>query len=142
MPNPRSVRRAIRSRIKTYLIDEHPEIEWIFREDFGRTPSPTEKHVIIDIMPAHSRLVGTGAPRLFRTRGVLVFRIATPMTDGAGPNEDIAETIAPHFRALLDSSVSPPVRYFAPSWAPSEVPDETCFIGRLTVDWESDYNEE
>lgn len=142
MPNPMSGRQAIRSRIKTYLADPHPEIDWILREDYQQASPPTGEHVVIDILPARSRLVGTGAPRLFRTRGALVFRIATPMTDGAGRNEEIAETIiAPNFRALLDSSGTPAVRYYTPLWAPSDVPDETMFIGRLAVDFEYDFNE-
>lgn len=142
MPNPMAGRRAIRSRINTRLIIPHPEIAWIFREDYQQSAAPTDEHVVIDIVPAHARLAGTGSPRLFRTRGALVFRIATPMTDGAGRNEEIAETIiAPHFRALLDSEVAPPVRYHTPLWAPSDVPDETMFIGRLAVDFVFDFNE-
>lgn len=142
MPNPMSGRQAIRSRIQTYLVTPHPEIQWILREDFQQAAVPSGEHVIIDIVPARSRLVGTGNPRLFRTRGALVFRIATPMTDGAGRNEEIAETIIhPHFRALMDFSVSPAVRYYTPLWAPSEVPDETMFIGRCAVDFEFDFNE-
>jgi hypothetical protein len=136
--NPQAMRQAIRTRINTLLIVPHPEIEWILREDFGRTPVPSTDHVIIDILPARSRQAATGSPRLFRTRGVLVFRISTPLTDGAGRNEEIAALISPNFLALLDNGVTPPVRYFTPNWAPSEVPDETWFVARLAVDWEVD----
>jgi len=141
MPSPQGMRQAIRSRIKTRLIDEHPEIEWILREDAQRAPGVTQSHVIIDILPARSSLVASGNPRLFRTRGTLVFRIATPLSDGAGPNEAIAELITPHYRALLDTDVSPPVRYYFRDWSPSEVPDETWLVTRLVVEWDCDFNE-
>lgn len=140
MPNPQGARQSIRSRIKTYLIDPHPEIPWIFREETGHAMLPTGEHVIIDILPGRARQVATGSPRLFRTRGTTVWRIATP-PGGAGRNEEIAELIHPHFRSLIDTSVSPAVRYYTPVWAPSEVPDETWFIGRSVVEWECDYNE-
>jgi len=141
MPNPQAMRQAIRSRIKTKLIDTQPTIAWILREDVGRKPDPAGDHVIIDILPAHGRQAASGSPRLFRTTGTLVFRIATPLTGGAGRNEEIGAIIAPHFRGLLDTDVSPAVRYFTPVWSPWEVPDEMWFIGRLAVRWESDANE-
>lgn len=132
--DPQAMRQAIRSRIKTYLIDEQPAIAWILREDVARKATPTGSHVIIDIIPAHARQAATGAPRLFRTRGTLVFRIATPLTAGAGPNEAIATLITPHFMALKDGAI----RYYTPVWGPSEVPDETWLVTRLVVDWEAD----
>lgn len=142
MPSPLLIRRAIRSRIKSRLIEVHTDIPWIYREDVQRDdPRMTAPHVIIDIVPARSRLAATGSPRLFRTRGALAFRIATPMTDGAGPNEAIAEQIAPHFNALLDAEVDPPILYYVPLWAPTEVPDEQWFVGKLTVDWRADTSE-
>lgn len=142
MPNPMSGRRAIRTRIQTYLVEPHPEIPWILREDYRQEQAPSGEHVVIDIVPGWSGLVGSGSPRLFRTRGALAFRIATPMTNGAGRNEEIAETIIhPHFRGVLDSSVTPAVRYHTPLWAPSEVPDETMFIGKSVVDFVIDFNE-
>lgn len=141
MPNSQEMRQAIRSRINTYLIEPHPEIIWIFREDAQRAAGLTVSHVIFDILPARARQVSTGTPRLFRTRGTLVWRIATPLLDGAGPNEAIDALIEPYFRSLLDTSVSPAVRYYTPHWAPSEVPEETMFVARGVVDWEADFNE-
>lgn len=138
MPNPQAMRQAIRSRINSRLIVLHPEVEWVLREDIQRAMRPSRSHVIIDILPAHARQVATGEPRLWRTRGTLVFRIATPMDGGAGPAEAIAAFIAPEFTSLLDVSVTPAVRYFTPTWAPSEVPDEQWLATRLTVDWQID----
>lgn len=144
MPDVQAMRQAIRSRIKTRLVDLNPGIDWILREDVGTStgkPMPGDSHVIIDILPARSRLAGTGNPRLFRTRGTLVFRIATPLGGGSGPNEAIAGIIAPEFRALLDTSVSPHVRYFTPLWTPWELPEDVWFVGRTVVEWEVDFNE-
>lgn len=141
MPNPQSVSRAIRSRIKTYLIDLHPEIPWIFREQQGHAALPTREHVIVDIVPGRARQASMGSPRLFRTNGSLVFRIATPPGE-ASRNEEIAQAIiCPHFTAVLDTDGVAAVRYFTPVWAPSEVPDETWFIGRVSVPWTADYSE-
>lgn len=141
MPETVGIHRSIRSRIKTRLIDQHPEIEWIFRGESNRTPGLQQSHVIIDIVTGRSWLAGSGNPRLHRTVGALVFRIATPLTDLWGPNEAIADLITPHFRALLDTDVTPAIRYGVPSWSPSEVPEETWNIGRVRVEWQSDFYE-
>lgn len=145
MPDPQAERRAIRSRIKTHLVDPNPGIVWILREDIGTStakPPPSQDHVIIDILPARSSQAAMGTPRLFRTRGVLVFRIATPLDKGSARNEEIAGIIMPKFRGVLDTSVSPAVRYFTPLWTPRDPDDEDVwFIGRLSVDWQADYNE-
>lgn len=138
MPNPQAIGQAIRSRIKTTLIDTQPTIQWIFREDVRREVDLAASHVIIDIVPARAWQAGSGTPRLFRTDGVLTFRIATSLDGGRGPNEAIGALIEPHFRGILDSSVSPPVRYSTPVWSPWEVPDEAFFIGRLVVNWQVD----
>lgn len=137
MPDTGAIRGAIRDRIATYVSEPNPDIQWILREDVQRVGPPSGTHVIIDIIPARSHLAGSGTPRLFRTWGVLVFRIATPQVDGAGPNELIAALIEPYFRALRAGDVL----YAVPHWAPAEVPDETSFIGRLVVDWQADSNE-
>lgn len=140
MPNPRLERQAIRSRINT-LKTAHPEIQWILREHVGQVTITDGDHVIIDIVPGRAAQVGSGNPRLFRTRGALTFRIATSLTGGAKRNEEIAELIIPFFRSLLDTDVAPPIRYYTPVWAPSELPEETWFVGRLVVEWQADFNE-
>lgn len=139
MPNPMAIGQSIRSRIKTLVIDPHPEIEWIFRDEVQREPTPTRSQVIIDLVIGRTRQASTGSPRLFRTRGSLTFRISTSMVDGRGVNEQIAEEIIhPHFLAIRAGD--PPVLYLTPAWTPSEVPDEQWFVGRSVVEWTSDFN--
>ncbi|HZR80362.1 MAG TPA: hypothetical protein VFD92_04620 [Candidatus Binatia bacterium] len=141
MADTQRIQQAIRSRIETLVVAPNPSILWFYRWQQREYAGLTVSHVITDIVPSESKQVAMGSPRLFRTRGILAFRIATPLDSGSGPNEAIGDLIEPHFLALVDTSTDPPIRYRKPYWSPWEVPDESMYIGRLVVPWQADTNE-